>query len=278
MVPLVWLILGPAISWDAFSIPGTLWFMLAGAVAPLGTQILLFASTLRVGIARASPLRNTFSRVCQSTGNWLSGRSVDFSRGRGNRFDRGRGQFAGDRQSGGGCRFSKALSLGGTGRRIGGGFFGPDAQIRADLDHKPSAGHLFSDDRQSDVLDGLSDYGKVQGDNNQPSRFEMVPPGGSRLSTGCVDQSAGPQHGGYSHRQSAGLHRAALYGLLEFLFLEAFGEGHSEARFGGAGHLPRWSPAQRFSLTTPPFTIGGTRARRLARIAGCTSRRGGDAS
>jgi len=59
MAPLVWLILGPAVSWDAFSIPGTLWFMLAGAVAPLGTQILLFASTLRVGIARASPLRNT---------------------------------------------------------------------------------------------------------------------------------------------------------------------------------------------------------------------------
>lgn len=59
MAPLVWLILGPTVSWDAFSIPGTLWLMLAGAVAPLGTQILLFASTLRIGIARASPLRNT---------------------------------------------------------------------------------------------------------------------------------------------------------------------------------------------------------------------------
>ncbi len=59
MAPLVWLILGPAVSWDAFSLPGTLWLMLAGAVAPLGTQILLFASTLRIGIARASPLRNT---------------------------------------------------------------------------------------------------------------------------------------------------------------------------------------------------------------------------
>ena len=59
MAPLVWLTLGPFASWEAFTLPGALWFMLAGAVAPMGTQILLFASTLRVGVARASPLRNT---------------------------------------------------------------------------------------------------------------------------------------------------------------------------------------------------------------------------
>lgn len=183
---------------------------------------------------------------------------MDFSRGRGNRFDRGGGQFAGDRQSGDDCRFSKALSLGGTGLRIGGGVFRPDAQIRADLDHRPSAGHLFADGRQSGVFDGLFDNdGKVQGDYDQPSRFEMVPPGGSCLSPGYIDQFASPQHGGCGRRQSAGLHRTALYGLLEFLFLEASGKGHTDARFGGADHLPGWSPAQRFSLTRPPFSIPG---------------------
>jgi len=59
MAPFVWLILGPQISWDAVWLPGVLWFMLAGAISPLATQVLLFASALRVGISRASPLRNT---------------------------------------------------------------------------------------------------------------------------------------------------------------------------------------------------------------------------
>ena len=59
MAPFVWLILGPLISWEAVGLPGVLWFMLAGAISHLATQVLLFASALRVGISRASPLRNT---------------------------------------------------------------------------------------------------------------------------------------------------------------------------------------------------------------------------
>lgn len=59
MTPLMWLILGYSIVWESFSLAGVLWFMLSGAVAPLATQVLLFTSALRVGISRASPLRNT---------------------------------------------------------------------------------------------------------------------------------------------------------------------------------------------------------------------------
>lgn len=59
MAPTVWLVLGPGIVWESFSLFGVLWFMLSGVVAPLATQGLLFSSALRVGISRSSPLRNT---------------------------------------------------------------------------------------------------------------------------------------------------------------------------------------------------------------------------
>jgi len=59
MIAIVWPTLGPFIIWDAPSPSGVLLFMLAGVISPLATQILLFVSATRVGISRASPLRNT---------------------------------------------------------------------------------------------------------------------------------------------------------------------------------------------------------------------------
>ena len=59
MTVIVWSILGPFILWKNLSPAGVLLFILSGVIAPLGTQILVFASATRVGISRASPLRNT---------------------------------------------------------------------------------------------------------------------------------------------------------------------------------------------------------------------------
>ena len=59
MIAVVWPTLGPFIIWDAPSPSGVLLFMMAGVISPLSTQILLFVSATRVGISRASPLRNT---------------------------------------------------------------------------------------------------------------------------------------------------------------------------------------------------------------------------
>ena len=60
MTLLAWLVLGPYIDWeDGVSIVALPWFLVAGAISPLGTQLLMYASVSRVGISRASPLRNT---------------------------------------------------------------------------------------------------------------------------------------------------------------------------------------------------------------------------
>lgn len=59
MTGAAWLILAPWGSWQLVT-PGSVgWFMVAGAIAPLITQFLFYASILRVGVARAAPLRNT---------------------------------------------------------------------------------------------------------------------------------------------------------------------------------------------------------------------------
>ena len=52
-------VMGPWADWSQASRPAVGWFMLAGAVAPLTTQFLFYAAISRVGVARASPLRNT---------------------------------------------------------------------------------------------------------------------------------------------------------------------------------------------------------------------------
>lgn len=52
-------VMGPWAEWTQASVPAVGWFMLAGAVAPLTTQFLFYAAISRVGVARASPLRNT---------------------------------------------------------------------------------------------------------------------------------------------------------------------------------------------------------------------------
>ena len=52
-------VMGPWADWSQASRPAVGWFMLAGAVAPLTTQFLFYAAIQRVGVARASPLRNT---------------------------------------------------------------------------------------------------------------------------------------------------------------------------------------------------------------------------
>ena len=59
MAAFVWLALGPWGSWEAVSPAGVAWLMLAGAVAPLSSQFLFYASMPRVGVARAASLRNT---------------------------------------------------------------------------------------------------------------------------------------------------------------------------------------------------------------------------
>lgn len=51
-------VMGPWASWEQTSLPALGWFTLAGAVAPLTTQFLFYAAISRVGVARASPLRN----------------------------------------------------------------------------------------------------------------------------------------------------------------------------------------------------------------------------
>lgn len=53
------LTLGPLISWEDADTRGLLLFLSIGALSPFCTQILLFISALKVGISRASPLRNT---------------------------------------------------------------------------------------------------------------------------------------------------------------------------------------------------------------------------
>ena len=52
-------VMGPWADWAQLSPPAAGWFILAGAVAPLATQFLFYAAISRVGVARASPLRNT---------------------------------------------------------------------------------------------------------------------------------------------------------------------------------------------------------------------------
>ncbi len=52
-------VMGPWADWDQRSAPAMGWFMLGGALAPLTTQFLFYAAIVRVGVARASPLRNT---------------------------------------------------------------------------------------------------------------------------------------------------------------------------------------------------------------------------
>ncbi len=52
-------VMGPLADWRQALLPAVGWFMLAGAVAPLTTQFLFYAAISRVGVARASPLRNT---------------------------------------------------------------------------------------------------------------------------------------------------------------------------------------------------------------------------
>jgi len=51
--------LGPLIEWDNTPTRALLVFTFAGALSPFATQILLFISAAKVGISRASPLRNT---------------------------------------------------------------------------------------------------------------------------------------------------------------------------------------------------------------------------
>ena len=53
------LVLGPVASWDNAAPTGLLLFTGAGVLSPFCTQILLFISANKVGISRASPLRNT---------------------------------------------------------------------------------------------------------------------------------------------------------------------------------------------------------------------------
>lgn len=53
------LVLGPLASWDGAPPAGLLLFTAAGVLSPFCTQILLFVSANKVGISRASPLRNT---------------------------------------------------------------------------------------------------------------------------------------------------------------------------------------------------------------------------
>lgn len=55
----VWLTLAPFASLGSGSQTGIYLFMFLGVLSPLSTQALLFPSALRVGISRASPLRNT---------------------------------------------------------------------------------------------------------------------------------------------------------------------------------------------------------------------------
>ena len=52
-------VMGPWADWPQLSRASAGWFMFAGAVAPLTTQFLFYAAIERVGVARASPLRNT---------------------------------------------------------------------------------------------------------------------------------------------------------------------------------------------------------------------------
>lgn len=52
-------VLGPFASWDHAPPAGILLFSGAGVLSPFCTQILLFVSANKVGISRASPLRNT---------------------------------------------------------------------------------------------------------------------------------------------------------------------------------------------------------------------------
>ena len=52
-------VLGPLASWDDAPRAGVLLFTGAGVLSPFCTQILLFISANKVGISRASPLRNT---------------------------------------------------------------------------------------------------------------------------------------------------------------------------------------------------------------------------
>ena len=59
MTGVVWLILAPFGAWEVVTPGGVGWFMLTGAIAPLITQFLFYASIPRVGVARAAPLRNT---------------------------------------------------------------------------------------------------------------------------------------------------------------------------------------------------------------------------
>jgi drug/metabolite transporter, DME family len=55
----VWVTLLPFSSLDSVSYGGIYLFMVLGVLSPLSTQALLFASTLQLGMSRASPLRNT---------------------------------------------------------------------------------------------------------------------------------------------------------------------------------------------------------------------------
>jgi drug/metabolite transporter, DME family len=52
-------ILGPLIDWNHAPPKALLVFALAGVLSPFATQIMLFVSAAKVGISRASPLRNT---------------------------------------------------------------------------------------------------------------------------------------------------------------------------------------------------------------------------
>ena len=58
-VAILCLTLGPLIAWENVATRGLLLFLSIGALSPFCTQILLFVSALKVGISRASPLRNT---------------------------------------------------------------------------------------------------------------------------------------------------------------------------------------------------------------------------
>lgn len=55
----LFLTLGPSITWNDPPLGALGLFILAGMISPLATQLLLYVSIPKVGITRASPLRNT---------------------------------------------------------------------------------------------------------------------------------------------------------------------------------------------------------------------------
>ena len=69
----VWLTLFPFISFDSSTQAGVYLYMFLGVLSPLASQALLFASTLQVGISRASPIRNTAPLFASLLSVWFLG-------------------------------------------------------------------------------------------------------------------------------------------------------------------------------------------------------------